>query len=215
MLLPPFYDALNVSQLGDFLERLRERSGLPLMYYHNPAASGTILTPGQISTLTERGVQYVKYTADDAVGLSEMLWDHGATITTFVGNDTLMFYGLAAGAQGIVWGLANVIPELAMEFWNVVAVQRDFECAREMWTKIRPLCELFESSNYAAAVKTGMQLIGTSAGPMRTPFSLLEGNDRAELERLLLDAGVKKAYASGDTKGTRELDRGVSRSRPC
>jgi dihydrodipicolinate synthase/N-acetylneuraminate lyase len=52
---------------------------------------------------------------------------------------------------------------------------------------------LLEQHSYAAAVKTGLELTGYPAGPVRTPFALLAGDSRAEFARLLRAAGVEVA----------------------
>jgi dihydrodipicolinate synthase/N-acetylneuraminate lyase len=90
-----------------------------------------------------------------------------------------------------VWGATNVIPELSRQLWDALAVDGDLVRGRELWAKIYPICRLLEQHNYAAAVKTGMALTGHSAGPVRKPFALLEGEARAEFARLLRAAGVE------------------------
>jgi dihydrodipicolinate synthase/N-acetylneuraminate lyase len=71
--------------------------------------------------------------------------------------------------------------------------RRRSDPGRELWAKIYPICRLLEQHNYAAAVKTGLQLTGYPAGPARKPFTLLEGDARAELARLLRAAGITVA----------------------
>jgi 4-hydroxy-tetrahydrodipicolinate synthase len=191
MLVPPFYDAPNVEQLHALLRDVHEASRLPIMYYNIPSASGVRLTPQQIADLAQvEGVRYLKDTSGDAVGLTELLQAHGDQITTFNGWDTLTFYGIAAGAKGSVWGAANIIPELSMQLWNALAVSQDLVRGRELWARIWPICRLLEAHHYASAVKTGLDLTGHSAGPVRAPFALLEGDARAELAELLASAGV-------------------------
>jgi dihydrodipicolinate synthase/N-acetylneuraminate lyase len=70
-------------------------------------------------------------------------------------------------------------------------VDGDLVRGRELWAKIYPICRLLEQHNYAAAVKTGLELTGYPAGPPRRPFALLEGDVRAELAALLRAAGVE------------------------
>jgi 4-hydroxy-tetrahydrodipicolinate synthase len=194
MIVPPFYDALNVEQLRQLLRDAYEASQLPIVYYNIPSATGLTLTAQQIADLSQvEGVRYLKDTSGDAVALTELLQAHGDRITTFNGWDTLTFYGIAAGAKGSVWGTTNVIPELSMQLWDALAVQKDLVRGRELWAKIWPICQLLEAHNYAAAVKTGMELTGHSAGPVRAPFALLEGDARAELATLLTEAGVDVA----------------------
>lgn len=116
---------------------------------------------------------------------------------TFGGMDTLMFDALAAGAQGVVWGLANVVPVLALQFWEAIAVQGDLARGRQLWAKLWPLCKFFESVGYAAAVKTSMELLGRPTGGMRKPFALLDNVQRIELEKHLVNAGVQIKTRNG------------------
>jgi 4-hydroxy-tetrahydrodipicolinate synthase len=192
MVVPPFYDAPD---LGTFKELLREvytAAQLPIMFYNIPSATGLSLTPAEIASLAEvEGVRYLKDTSGDAVAFTELLQLHGDTITAFNGWDTLTFYGIAAGAKGSVWGATNFIPALSRQLWDALAVDGDMVRGRALWAKIYPICRLLEQHNYAAAVKTGLELTGYPAGPVRKPFALLDGQARAELARLLRAAGVE------------------------
>ena len=192
MVVPPYYDVVELSTFKELLRDIYAASQLPIMFYNIPSATGLSLTPAEIASLAEvEGVRYLKDTSGDAVALTELLQLHGDQITTFNGWDTLTFYGIAAGAKGSVWGATNVIPELSGQLWDALAVDGDLVRGRELWAKIYPICRFLEQHNYAAAVKTGLELTGYSAGPMRKPFALLGGEARAEFARLLRAAGVE------------------------
>lgn len=191
MVVPPFYDAPSVEELHQLLAELHSASKLPIMYYNIPSASGLKLSPAQLADLSKVGVKYMKDTSGDAPALTELLFSLYDKITAFNGWDTLTFYGLAAGAKGSVWGATNVIPELSIELWEALAVRKDLEKARELWMKIYPVCKFLESYNYAAAIKTGMELRGTSTGGCRKPFAVLGQKERAEFASLLKIAGVE------------------------
>lgn len=191
MVVPPFYDAPTLAEIKSHLAAVHQASGLPIMYYNIPSASGVKLTAAEIAELGEvDGVEYLKDTSGDAVALSALLQAHGDRITAFNGWDTLTFFGLASGATGSVWGATNVIPELSIELWEALAVRGDMEEGRKLWARIWPICNFLESHNYAAAVKTGMDLIGQPVGPVRAPFALLPDEARAEFKELLAAAGV-------------------------
>jgi len=192
MVVPPFYDPIELETFKELLREISAASRLPIMFYNIPAATGLRLSPAEIASLAGvEGVRYLKDTSGDAVGLTELLQCHGDTITAFNGWDTLTFYGIAAGAKGSVWGATNFIPELSRELWQALAVDGDLVRGRELWAKIDPICRFLEQHNYAAAVKTGLELTGYPAGPLRKPFALLQGEARAEFTRLLRAAGVK------------------------
>ncbi|KAI9904567.1 hypothetical protein N3K66_001096 [Trichothecium roseum] len=193
MVVPPFYDAVGLEELRELLSEISAASsGLPIMYYNIPSASGLTLSPTEMASLSDVGVKYLKDTSGNGPALTEMLFDpeFSSKVTCFNGWDTLTFYGLAAGAAGSVWGAANVVPELAAQLWDAVAVRGDLAEGRRLWTKIFPVCRLLESGNYAAAVKTGMELRGWATGGLRKPFSLSQGEKRRDLAAAIKAAGV-------------------------
>ena len=190
MVVPPFYDALSEEQLHEYLSEIHQASNLPIVYYNIPSASGTNLSTEQIANLSKVGVKYMKDTSGNAPALTDLLFSKHDRITSFNGWDTLTFYGLAAGAKGSVWGASNIIPELSVELWETLAVQGDLKKARELWSKIWPICNLLEEGNYSGAVKTGMELRGWSTGGLRKPFNRLSKEARARLASHLEDAGV-------------------------
>ncbi|KAH7161138.1 hypothetical protein EDB81DRAFT_866660 [Dactylonectria macrodidyma] len=190
MVVPPFYDAPNKDELKEHMKEIHEASGLPIVYYNIPSASGVTLSPQEIADLNTVGVHYLKDTSGNGPALTELLFAHNTAITAFNGWDTLTFYGLAAGAKGSVWGATNFIPELSMQLWDAVAVKGDLKLGRELWAKIFPICKILESNNYCAAVKTAMELRGWSTGGIRKPFKMLQGDAKAELEAALKSAEV-------------------------
>lgn len=191
MVVPPFYDAPTLAEVKSHLAAAHEASGLPIVYYNIPSATGVQLTAAEIAELGDvPGVEYLKNTCDDAIAFSELLLKHADRITAFNGYDTLTFFGLASGAKGSVWGATNLIPELSRQLWDAVAVRGDLEEGRKLWAKIFPVCQFLEAHNYAAAIKTGLELTGYPVGPMRAPFSLLDDDARAELKQVLAEAGA-------------------------
>lgn len=195
MVVPPFYDPVNYKQLRELLKDVHDASGLPIVFYNIPSASGITLSPTELASLSEVGVQYMKDTSGNAPALTELLFELDDKITSFNGWDTLTFYGLAAGAKGSVWGATNIIPELSVELWNTVAIQADLKKGRELWRKIFPVCKFLESHNYPSAVKTGMELRGWETGGLRKPFALLEKDLEEELSQILLAANVQITQA--------------------
>lgn len=191
MVVPPFYDPVSYEQLEELMSEISAASNLPIMYYNIPGASGLKLSPEQLAGLSKSGVKYMKDTSGDAPALTELLFERQNEITAFNGWDTLTFYGLAAGARGSVWGASNIIPELSAELWEAVAVKGDLKLGRELWSKIFPICKFLEAHPYSAAVKTGMELLGTKTGGVRKPFKLLAEGPKKELAGLLTAAGLK------------------------
>lgn len=143
MVVPPFYDPVDLEQLHELLADVHAASKLPIMYYNIPGASGLTLSPAELAGLSKVGVKYMKDTSGNAPALTELIFSLNDKITAFNGWDSLTFYGLAAGCPGGVWGAANFIPELAVELYEAVSVKGDLKRGRELWTKAFPICNFF------------------------------------------------------------------------
>jgi len=191
MLVPPFYDPMTFENLKAFLKDVAESITLPIVYYNVPGATGIALSAEEIAELGEiEGLDYLKNTSDDAVGLTELLVKHTDKIKAFNGWDTLTFLGVSLGAEASVWGAAGVVPELAARFWDTLAVRKDLEAAREQWKSLWEISDFLESVPYPAGLKAGLELIGHPAGPVRAPLQELSAADKARFEAILAKAGV-------------------------
>ena len=73
----------------------------------------------------------------------------------------------------------------------------DLPAARELWSRLLPLCSFLEGQSYPAAVKAGCALAGDTTGPTRAPLLPLD-DAAAELARLLERAGARLAEPAGD-----------------
>lgn len=191
MVVPPFYEPLGFEDVKFFLTGVSDATDLPIVYYNIPGITGAKLSPAELAELGEiENVKYMKDTSGDAVSLTDLLVNHGDKIKAFNGWDTLTFVGIASGAQASVWGAAGIVPDQAVELWNVLAEKKDLDAGRELWAKLWRLADFLESVNYIAGVKAGLELVGSPAGPPRLPARPLSDEQRAQLKEILDSIGV-------------------------
>jgi dihydrodipicolinate synthase/N-acetylneuraminate lyase len=191
MIVPPFYDPLDLPTLKAFLTAVSDAITVPIVYYNVPGATGIRLTAEEIAELGDiERVDYLKDTSGDAVALADLLASRGDRIKAFNGWDTLTFFGIASGAEASVWGAAGVVPELAVELWKAVAEEGDLARGRELWTHLWAISDFLESVNYVAGVKAGLDLIGHSAGPARLPIQPLSTHQKERFAGILKNAGI-------------------------
>jgi dihydrodipicolinate synthase/N-acetylneuraminate lyase len=190
MLLPPFYGGVDFDTLTAFLTAVAEAISIPIVYYNIPSATGTRLTATQIAQLGDiPGLDYLKDTSGDAVALAELLTAHTDRIQAFNGWDTLTFFGIASGATATVWGAAGIVPELAVQLWETLAVKGDLAAAREQWRHLWGISDFLESVDYVAGVKAGLEIVGHPAGPARPPIRPLPAHEYERFTRILAAAG--------------------------
>ena len=190
MVVPPFYDALSWRELVAHYTAVADAIDVPIMYYNLPSATGVKLTAAQLSELP---ISSLKDTGGDFAAATELIQTDGPTLLN--GWDTLTFAALAAGVSAVVWGTASIIPEQCVELHRLLIDEPDLSAARELWSRLWPLCQFLEAQSYPAAVKAGCRLMGDTTGPVRAPLLALEDSATSELAALLDHARFVEAAA--------------------
>ena len=188
MIVPPFYDALSWRELLAHYTAVADAIGIPIMYYNLPSASGVKLTAAQ---LRELPVTCLKDTGGDAVAATELVQTEGPTLLN--GFDTQTYAALAAGARAVIWGAASIVPEPCVELHRLLIDDIDLPAARELWSRLWPLCQFLESVSYPAAVKAACALVGDTTGPVRAPLLPLEDDTARELAAVVERATLVEA----------------------
>ena len=131
------------------LNEISKAADLPILYYHLPDTTGLQLTAEELVELGARtNVDSVKFTEGDMVKFNTIIQMDQQDIVPLCGFDGLNLSALAAGAPGSVWGMAAFLPDLAVKFFNALAVDKDLDTARDLWRYLLPICDALESVSY-------------------------------------------------------------------
>jgi len=197
MVVPPFYGAPTWPELLAHYAAVADRVSIPIMYYNIPAITGVTLTVERAADLARVGVSSLKDTGGDAVLQTELVQRQGHVPVLLNGWDTLTFAALAAGSRGVVWGAASFMPAECVALHRLLIEDLDLAGARDLWSRLWPICAFLESTSYAAAVKSACRSVGLTTGPVRGPLLELSTADAAHLAGLLEAAGVRSAVTAG------------------
>jgi dihydrodipicolinate synthase/N-acetylneuraminate lyase len=139
----------------------------------------------------------MKDSSGDAVTAAALI-QHGEAVPTYLnGADTLTFAALAAGVRAVVWGAASFMPVEAVRLHRLLIDDLDLAAARDLWSRLWPICQFLESTSYPAAVKAACRMVGLSTGPVRAPLLEITEPEQRELAGLLVAAEV--SGLSGET----------------
>ncbi|CAO1633179.1 unnamed protein product [Parajaminaea phylloscopi] len=187
MVVPPFYDPLPYSTLKKFLADVCDSINIPLMYYNLPGATGINLNADQIRELGQiKGLDYLKDTSGNAKEQTDVITQHKeGSVVLFNGWDTLTFSALALGGTAAIWGVASICPKECVEFFETLAVQGDLKKAREQWKFLWAVSDFLESVAYPSGIKAGLEIVGASCGPIRSPAEPLSKEDYKRFEGIL------------------------------
>ena len=186
MCLPPVLYRGTPEELAAHFAAVTEASGLPVMAYNNPEASGQDLAPEAIAELAASvpAVVAVKECSGDARRIAELL---GSTdLEILVGGDDWALEGFAAGSTGWVSGVANVAPRECVELFEAVDEGRLSE-ARELYQRLLPLGRLDMTPWLVQYFKGARDAVGLVGGPTRPPRLPL-GAEQQQALREAVDA---------------------------
>ena len=177
VIAPPYYPLGADELFAHFEAAANACAPLPFYIYEFAARSGYAIPLDVIERLRERVPNLAGLKVSDSPWekLEPYLLDG---LHIFVGAESLIARGLAAGAAGAVSGLASAFPDA------VVALVRD--PSPERGERVGELRASLQKLSFQAALKTALALRGVPIGPdVRAPLRPLRDDERAEVARLI------------------------------
>lgn len=174
------------------------RPEVPLVVFQHQVGSGrSYPTPLLLDLLALDGV----------VGVKETTWDVGAyerdvrairdadlDVAVLCANDTLLLPCLvAARADGLLLGLASLVPERVARLWESVE-RDDLVEARQTYDELWPIVSSIYADPplmYYARAKAAMQMMGLlRTDLLRAPLVTISDDEREELREVLGRSGM-------------------------
>ncbi|NUC74644.1 4-hydroxy-tetrahydrodipicolinate synthase [Haloterrigena sp. SYSU A558-1] len=155
---PPYFHTANAPEGNQrFLERIADRSPLPLLLYNIPACTGQRLEPETVAAVAAH---------DDVLGLKDSSGDleYFLSVVRRTPDDFLMLQGydallvpaLRMGADGGVNALSNAVPEQLTELYEASADER----GDELQDAVSELFGACATYGFAPAAKTALEYRG-------------------------------------------------------
>lgn len=188
MVLPPYYCNPLPEEILAHLKRVGDAINVPIILYNNPWTSGVdICLEDEIKILEEvPNVKIVKESSGQIQRTRDLLMQGPEKTRLFCGWEDLAFEAFVLGATGWISPAADVVPKLAVNLFNAVVEEKDFEKGREIYNKILPLCQYLENcGKLVQAVKWSLNKIGKVGGHLRSPRLPLNPEEEKKLEAIL------------------------------
>jgi 4-hydroxy-tetrahydrodipicolinate synthase len=181
MCLPPLGYRADVSELIAFYRTVAEGSGLPVMLYNNPEASGVDLDAASIAAIAAEvpGIVAVKECSGDVRRIPALL-AAAPQLEVLVGGDDWALEGFSAGATGWVSGVAVVAPAECVALYEHCRAG-ELEPAREIYMRLLPIARFDMTPKLVQYFKGAQDEVGFAGGPCREPRMPLSDQERADL----------------------------------
>jgi 4-hydroxy-tetrahydrodipicolinate synthase len=186
MVLPPLNYAGDTHEIAAFYAAIGEASGLPIMAYNNPGASGVELSVAQIAELaaTVPSIVAVKECSGETRNIAALI---GATCDDFevlIGGDDFALEGFCAGATGWISGVANAAPAECVALHALIGAG-DLAAAQELYQLMLPLARLDSDPKLVQCFKAAMDRAGFTGGFSREPRLPLSKDEEHTLDRAM------------------------------
>ena len=119
VLTAPYYYSCTADELERHFREVRQAVDVPLLAYDVPPHVGLKLDLELLFSLYARGViQGIKDSTGDFARLRRLLYLRPAGLGVFVGTEEWADMALLSGAEGVIPGLANVLPGTYRQIYN-------------------------------------------------------------------------------------------------
>jgi 4-hydroxy-tetrahydrodipicolinate synthase len=198
LIVPPYYMAPTPGQVMDHYRRIAESVSIPIVLYHNiPLTSVDLKTDHLMKLYEEKAIGAIKMSNPEPDRICELLQATASKLFIYAGIDTVAFEGLCHGAHGWISGIPSTVPRAAKELYVAIAVEKNLDRARTLWSKLAPLMRLQfqayhsrgEGAHWFSTMKAALNMIGPEVGNPEPPIAPLPESLRPTLAKLLKDLG--------------------------
>jgi len=168
----PYYFDVDAGAQRRHIETVIEAAGRPALLYNIPQCTHRVLVPGTVAELArDNRVLGIKDSAGDFVAFQAFL---AVKVTrpdfrVLQGHEHLAAASLRLGGDGLVPGLANVVPARMVELRQAASRGDAATCSR-LQEAILDLCAIYEVGHWLPALKAACAMIGIGSGVPSLPL---------------------------------------------
>ena len=185
-IVPMSHWPLTEAEIFEHYRQIGEAVDIPIAVHNCPSLTGIDMKPALLARLAEiRNVRFLKEGSGDQARAPMLRRLTQGKVPIWQDSETMALHGLLGGAE--VWATMtpNLFPRQAVQLYELAAVQKDVDGARQLFERMFPVIEFVFEKSGIRAIHTALDIVGRSAGPPRRPVRMLGKEDRAVLERLL------------------------------
>jgi 5-dehydro-4-deoxyglucarate dehydratase len=187
LVLPPYYSGAPEAGLFEFYASIGRATPLPLMVYSRDWA---VFSPEQVARLCDKVPTLKAWKDGQGNGRTyqRIMQYNGDRLAWYggLGDDCVPTY-FAAGVQAYTSSISNISPKVSLALADA-GMRRDFNTLDGLMNKyVHPLYSFRErlKGYEVSAMKTAMELLGKSAGPVRPPLTNTRPQDIDDLKKVI------------------------------
>jgi 4-hydroxy-2-oxoglutarate aldolase len=186
LVLTPFYFKAQMTPdaLADHYRAVADASPVPVLLYNFTNVTGLNLTPDTVAALSAHpNIVGLKDSNGDIGQVAGVVARVPAGFAVLVGAASTLHPAMVAGASGGIVAVANVVPEICVQLYELVRAGKHDE-ARVLQRRLTPLANAVTAGFGIAGLKVAMEIAGYVGGGVRRPLRPAKPEARDVLHRL-------------------------------
>ena len=194
LVITPHYYRTSTTQdaLIAHYTAVADAAPVPVILYSMPPLTGIKIEPQTVAHLSEHpniiGVKDSSADIEELKATIRLVRDSSRTspkeFAILIGNGTVLYDALCAGADGAILAVGCVAPRLCLEIFHAVKAN-EHERARALQEKLTPLARAVTSTYGIGGLKAALDMIGYVGGAVRAPLRAPDEAGRQEIAQLL------------------------------
>ena len=183
-ILPPYHGSLKQKQIIDFYTKIAKEVNIPLFIYNNPFSTHNPVEPETTFELSKlNNIVGIKDSCQDFFNYQRLIryFKENEDFSILLGTEFLITIGLILGADGVIGGLHNICPKIAVELYNAV-IKKEYERAYELQERLIKLWDIFKYGDIWGGFEVALRFLGICDKVTAEPFKSIE--DKKEVEKV-------------------------------
>ncbi|MDP2873636.1 MAG: dihydrodipicolinate synthase family protein [Bacillota bacterium] len=192
LVLTPYYykGDMTPATLRRYFWDVAEACPVPVMLYNMPRNTGLNMEPALVIDLASHpNITGIKDSSGNIVQISEIIGGTGEGFSVFAGSGSFLMTTLVMGGVGGTLAVANIMPDECAELMDLTTAGKTV-AARALQQRILAPNKAVTSRWGIPGLKAALDLMGKHGGPPRRPLLPLGARERADLAKVLREAGV-------------------------
>ena len=189
VITPSFYkSAITQDALVRHYLAVADASPVPVILYSMPDLTGIKIEAETAARLSlHQNIIGMKDSSNDIAKFNETVRMVPEDFALMIGNGTVFYDALQAGARGGILAVGCVVPKLCLEIYYAVK-SGDINRARLLQETLTPLARAVTKTYGIGGLKTAMQMAGFVGGSVRAPLQRPNEAAVAEIAQMLKQA---------------------------
>lgn len=195
-ILPPYYFRYDEEAIFEHLRAVADAvPGFPIYIYNNPATTGNPISTATLARLCEvcPNIVGMKDSSDSLAQTQEYVLRCGDRLAVLSGSSVLAVTSLVVGCSGLIYSLANALPEAAVAMWSAYHVGDLAQALARQNTVLALRGVMLKNGGVTAGLKALLRTRGLPFGGARRPARELRPNEHAAIEAAARQLGLLAA----------------------